>query len=50
MVLVSYNHPNRELASYLEDGDRPVHLIGDVCGTNSLMAAIHQASALARTL
>ena len=50
VVLVSYNHPNRELASYLESGDRPVHLIGDVCGTNSLMAAIHQASALARAL
>ena len=51
VVLVSYNHPNRELAEYLAgEGDRPVHLIGDVCGTNSLMAAIHQASALVRTL
>ena len=49
VVLVSYNHPNRELAEYL-DGPFGVHLVGDVNGTNSIMTAIHQAAALARTL
>ncbi len=50
VVLVGYNHPNRELASYLDTGLRPVHLVGDVCGTNSIMAAIHQAAAVARAI
>ena len=53
VVLVSYGHPNRELAEWLQgEGDAPwnVHLIGDVTGTNGVMPAIHQASALARGL
>jgi 2,4-dienoyl-CoA reductase-like NADH-dependent reductase (Old Yellow Enzyme family) len=50
VVLVTYNQPNRELADYLDDGDWNVHLIGDVTGSNSLMAAIHQAAELARAL
>lgn len=50
VVLVTYNHPNRELASFLEAAGRPVHLVGDVTGTSGIMPAIHQAAALARSL
>jgi hypothetical protein len=54
VVLVGYNHPNRELAEHLtgesvENGPA-VHLIGDVTGTNGVMAAIHQAADLARSI
>jgi 2,4-dienoyl-CoA reductase-like NADH-dependent reductase (Old Yellow Enzyme family) len=53
VVLVTYNHPNRELAEHLaaEVGTVPrVHLIGDVTGTNGVLAAIHQAAAVARAI
>jgi len=49
VVIVSFNHPNRELAEYL-DGPYGVHLVGDVNGTNSMMSAIHEASAVARVI
>ena len=49
VVLVTYNHPNREIAEFMPDGVN-VHLIGDVTGTNSIMAAIHQAAATARAI
>ena len=49
VVLVTYNHPNREIAEYAPAGTN-VHLIGDVTGTNSIMAAIHQAAATARAI
>jgi hypothetical protein len=52
VVLVGYNHPNRELPEYLEDMDGPwtTHLIGDVTGTNGILPAIHQAAAVARAI
>ena len=53
VVLVTYNHPNRELAEYLDALDaRPwhVHLVGDVTGTNGILPAIHQAAAIARAI
>ena len=53
VVLVTYNHPNRELAEYLEEIDGPtwrVHLVGDVTGTNGILPAIHQAAATARAI
>jgi 2,4-dienoyl-CoA reductase-like NADH-dependent reductase (Old Yellow Enzyme family) len=52
VVLVTYNHPNRELAEYLADGAEtcPTHLIGDVTGTNGILPAIHQAAAVARVI
>jgi NADPH-dependent 2,4-dienoyl-CoA reductase/sulfur reductase-like enzyme len=51
VVLVSYNHPNRELPEILgAAGDLPVHLVGDVTGTNGIMPAIHQAAGIARAL
>ncbi len=50
VVLVTYSHPNRELAEHLADGEAryTVHLVGDVTGTNGLLPAIHQAAAVAR--
>ncbi|MFM7536594.1 MAG: hypothetical protein ACKO91_12490, partial [Acidimicrobiales bacterium] len=51
VVLVTHGHPNRELAQWLrEAGDRPVHLVGDVTGTNGILPAIHGAAAVARVL
>ena len=52
VVLVTYNHPNRELADYLreEDGPWTVHLVGDVNGTNGILQAVHSASAAARAI
>ncbi len=54
VVLVSYLHPNRELATALAgDGAEPaltVHLVGDVTGSNGILPAIHQAAAIARAL
>jgi hypothetical protein len=55
VVLVTYNHPNRELAEHLvpeglADGPATVHLVGDVTGTNGLLAAIHQAAAVTREM
>jgi len=53
VVLVTYNHPNRELAEYLAEwGEQPltVHLVGDVNGTNGIRPAIHQAAAVARAI
>ena len=45
VVIVTYNHPNREPAEYLgyEPGPWNVHLVGDVTGTNGIRPAIHQA-------
>jgi 2,4-dienoyl-CoA reductase-like NADH-dependent reductase (Old Yellow Enzyme family) len=53
VVLVTHNHPNRELAEHLgvaPGGPLPVHLVGDVTGTNGIRPAIHQAAAIARAL
>jgi 2,4-dienoyl-CoA reductase-like NADH-dependent reductase (Old Yellow Enzyme family)/thioredoxin reductase len=52
VVIVTYGHPNRELAEWLAAGSGrwTVHQIGDVTGTNGLLPAIHQAAALARTI
>ena len=54
VVLVTYNHPNRELAEHLAADSRKqswsVHLIGDVTGTNGILASIHQAAAVARVI
>lgn len=55
VVIVTYNHPNRELIDYvapggIADGGMTVHLVGDVTGTNGIMPAIHQASAVTREM
>jgi len=52
VVLVGFNHPNRELPECLDEMDGPwtTHLIGDVTGTNGILPAIHQAAAVARAI
>jgi 2,4-dienoyl-CoA reductase-like NADH-dependent reductase (Old Yellow Enzyme family)/thioredoxin reductase len=59
VVLVSYHHPNDELATYLleaiGDGGRGapgprVHVVGDAAGTDSIKDAIHGAAGVARLL
>lgn len=50
VVIVTYGHPNRELADLLVDGPWNVHRIGDVTGTNGVLPAIHQAAAVARAI
>ena len=54
VVLVTYNHPNRELGDYLK-GQLPemsekIHTVGDASGTNGIMDAIHQSANLIRAL
>jgi 2,4-dienoyl-CoA reductase-like NADH-dependent reductase (Old Yellow Enzyme family) len=52
VVLVTYGHPNRELAEWLAGETHPftIHLVGDVTGTNGIMPAIHQAAATSRAI
>ena len=54
VVLVGFHHPNRELAEELGDElarrGVPLHLVGDVTGTNGLFEAIRQAATVARGL
>lgn len=52
VVIVTYNHPNRELAEFLAsvEGMAPIHQVGDVTGTNGILPAIHRAAAVARAL
>ncbi|MGI9030874.1 MAG: hypothetical protein ACR2HP_12960 [Ilumatobacteraceae bacterium] len=53
VVIVTYNHPNRELAEHLAAdslGTSTVHLVGDVNGTNGIRPAIHQAAQAARAI
>ena len=54
VVIVTYNHPNRELADCLIEEipelNGKVHLVGDVSGTNGVQAAIHQAANLTRSI
>jgi 2,4-dienoyl-CoA reductase-like NADH-dependent reductase (Old Yellow Enzyme family) len=50
VVVVSYHHPNVELADHLGGHEFELHLVGDVTGTSSIYDAIHSAAAIARTL
>ena len=58
VVIVSYHDCNRELADYLKSEmsgqpDTPpfnMHLVGDVNGTNSIMAAIHAGAWVGRQI
>jgi 2,4-dienoyl-CoA reductase-like NADH-dependent reductase (Old Yellow Enzyme family)/thioredoxin reductase len=52
VVIVSYGNPNRELGEHLHElgGPWAVHEVGDVTGTNGILAAIHTAAAVARTV
>ncbi len=58
VVVVSYHHCNRELADHWDtDGSNRqpcprfnLHLVGDVNGTNSIMAAIHAGAQVGREI
>lgn len=52
VVLVTYNHPNRELGEMLRDEPGPwtLHHAGDVTGTTGILPAIHSAAAVTRNL
>ena len=58
VVIVSYHDCNSELADYLRaemagQPDAPpfnMHLVGDVNGTNSIMAAIHAGAQVGREI
>jgi 2,4-dienoyl-CoA reductase-like NADH-dependent reductase (Old Yellow Enzyme family) len=50
VVLVGYHHPNHELADALVEMGLDVRTVGDVNGTDSIRAAIHEAAAVARVL
>lgn len=50
VVIATYHEPNAELADHLRAAGLSVHLAGDVNGTDTIQAAIHGASAIARRL
>ena len=54
VVLVTYNHPNRELGDYLKEQlpemSEKIHTVSDASGTNGIMDAIHQSANLIRAL
>ena len=50
VVVVGYNEPNRILYEEVLNAGYKSHLIGDVRGSNNMMAAIHGASGLARSI
>lgn len=50
VVLAGMNEPNRALAEELEGQGPRVHLVGDVLGRNTIMAAIHSAAAVGRAI
>lgn len=50
VVLVGFNHPNRELAEGLKERGIPAALVGDVNGTRDLHSAIHSAVNAARSV
>ena len=50
VVLVGYNHPNREVADALAEIGISCHVIGDAAGGNGIQNAIGEAAAMARNL
>jgi 2,4-dienoyl-CoA reductase-like NADH-dependent reductase (Old Yellow Enzyme family) len=50
VVLVSFHHPNRELADELVARCLDVRMVGDVNGYGNIRAAIHEAAAVARSI
>ncbi|MFI5045967.1 MAG: FAD-dependent oxidoreductase [Acidimicrobiia bacterium] len=49
VVMIGYNHPNRELAEALGES-RPVYVIGDATGARTLRGAIREGTMVARAL
>jgi 2,4-dienoyl-CoA reductase-like NADH-dependent reductase (Old Yellow Enzyme family)/thioredoxin reductase len=50
VVMIGYNHPNRELADALDGTGVPTYVVGDAAGSRSLRSAIKDATDLARSL
>ncbi len=50
VVFVGHNEPNRELWESLQGNAPSTHIIGDVCGRNSIMTAIHAGAELGRRI
>ena len=50
VVMIGYNHPNRELAEALGEDGPPVYVVGDAAGSRTLRAAIKDATTTARGL
>ncbi len=50
VVFVGHNEPNRELWESLQGNAPATHIIGDVCGRNSIMTAIHAGAELGRRI
>ena len=50
VILVTHNHPNRELAQACIEAGYEVHQIGDVQGRNNIRNAIHAGAMLGRAL
>lgn len=50
VVIATYHEPNRELADHLRAAGLTVHTIGNVNGTDTIQAAIHDAAAVGRGL
>ena len=48
VVMIGYDHPNRELADALQGTGRPALLIGDASGSRSLRSAIRGGTMVAR--
>jgi 2,4-dienoyl-CoA reductase-like NADH-dependent reductase (Old Yellow Enzyme family) len=50
VVIVGFNHPNRELLGPLREKSFSPHLVGNVLGRNDLMSALHSASEVVEKL
>ena len=50
VVFVGFNEPNRDLWQSLQGNGPPCHMIGDVRGRNSILAAIHAGNELGRRI
>ncbi len=50
VAIVSYHQPNDDISACLEGGPWGLHRVGSVTGTDSILAAVHSASAVARVI
>jgi 2,4-dienoyl-CoA reductase-like NADH-dependent reductase (Old Yellow Enzyme family)/thioredoxin reductase len=50
VVIATYHLPNADLADHLREAGLSVHTAGDVDGTDTILAAIHGAASVARTI
>lgn len=50
VVIVSYHQPNDDISAYLSAGPWTLHRVGSVTGTDSILSAVHSATAVARAI